>query len=157
MAKAQSYAELHGLVLTEPLGFGIHGIVRAATAKFNEGKTAIKVHRLVETYRRERDVYQRLRDAEVRQIRGFHVPQLFAWDDDRWIIEMSIVTRPFVLDFAGAYLDFPPEFSDEVWSEWERDKREQFGGDWPKVLSVLGALEDLDIHMIDVSPSNIAL
>jgi hypothetical protein len=28
--------------------------------------------------------------------------------------EMTVVTRPFVLDFAGAYLDWGPEFSDEV-------------------------------------------
>jgi hypothetical protein len=29
-----------------------------------------------------------------------------------WVIEMTIVTRLFVLDFAGAYLDARPEFSE---------------------------------------------
>jgi hypothetical protein len=30
---------------------------------------------------------------------------------------MTIVTRPDVLDFAGAYLDMPPEFSEEVMTD----------------------------------------
>jgi len=40
------------------------------------------------------------------------------------------VERPFVLDFGGAYLDFCPEFSNEVWEDWEK-------------------------NMIDVNPGNI--
>ena len=69
---------------------------------------------------------------------------------------MSIVTRPFVLDFAGAYLDSPPDFPDEIWAEWESGKREQFDARWPKVRALLSALEELDIYLVDVSPSNIA-
>ena len=64
--------------------------------------------------------------------------------------------RPFVLDFAGAYLDRPPDFPDETWAEWEAEKREQFDVRWPAVHAVLNALESLDIYMVDVSPSNIA-
>jgi hypothetical protein len=52
----------------------------------------------------------------VTKIQGFNVPQLLGHDDEIWIIDMSIVTRPFVLDFAGAYLDVPPQFPTEaVW------------------------------------------
>ena len=69
---------------------------------------------------------------------------------------MTIVVRPFVLDFAGAYLDIPPEFSDEVWAEWEAEKQEQFGARWPTVQAVLAAFEELDIHLLDVTPNNIA-
>lgn len=69
---------------------------------------------------------------------------------------MTVVARPFVLDFAGAYLDIPPEFPEETWAEWEAEKREQFESRWPIVQTVLAALEELDIHMVDVSPSNIA-
>ena len=66
------------------------------------------------------------------------------------------MARPFVLDFAGAYLDAPPNFPDVTWIEWEAEKREQFAARWPKVQAVLEALEELDIHMVDVSPGNIA-
>jgi hypothetical protein len=101
-------------------------------------------------------VYERLKRAGVTEILGFNVPQFIRADDDLRVIEMNIVKRPFLLDFAGAYLDAPPSFSDEIWAEWESGKREQFDVRWPKVQAVLGALEELDIYMVDVSPSNIA-
>jgi hypothetical protein len=69
---------------------------------------------------------------------------------------MTVVARPFVLDFAGAYLHTPPDFPAEIWIEWEAEKREQFDIRWPEVQAVLGELETLDIHMVDVSPSNVA-
>ena len=53
---------------------------------------------------RERAVYERLKQAGVTEVLGFNIPQFIRADDDLRVIEMSIVTRPFVLDFAGAYL-----------------------------------------------------
>ncbi|MGA2248560.1 MAG: hypothetical protein ABSH48_26650 [Verrucomicrobiota bacterium] len=153
---AIAYASQRQLHLAERLGFGIHGIIYVAEGKSTGGKTAIKGHRETEPFLRELSVYLRLQEAQVAEILGFNVPQLIQADDALRVIEMTIVTRPFVLDFAGAYLDAPPEFSDEIWNEWETQKREQFGERWPVVQSVLAALEELDIHMIDVSPSNIA-
>jgi hypothetical protein len=105
---------------------------------------------------RELAVYQRLKEVGVTKIQGFNVPQLLGHDDEMWIVEMSIVTRPFVLDFAGAYLDVPPQFPDETWTAWEAEKLDQFDLRWPKVQEILAALEQMDIHMVDVSPSNIA-
>ena len=90
------------------------------------------------------------------KILDFDVPQFISADDTLLTIEMSIVKRPFVLDFAGAYLDAPPSFSDEIWADWETEKREQFDARWPEVQAVLAALEELEIYMVDVSPSNIA-
>lgn len=153
---ALAYATEHQLMLRERLGFGVHGIVFVAEDNAKGGNTAVKVQRETESYMRERDAYCRLSSAGVRKILEFHVPQLTRFDDRRLVIEMTIVERPFVLDFAGAYLDTVPSFSDEIWDHWLADKQEQFEHRWPKVREVLAALEDLDIHMIDVSPSNIA-
>jgi hypothetical protein len=153
---AQAYAVRHQLRLAERLGFGIHGIIFAAVGKPETGVTAIKAHRSWEPYARELAVYERLMDAGIRKMLDLNVPQLLRHEDDLRILEMSIVTRPFVLDFAGAYLDSPPEFPDEVWAEWESEKREQFDLLWPRVQMVLGKLKALGIHMVDVSPSNIA-
>ena len=86
---------------------------------------------------------------------GFHVPQLIRADDDLRVIEMTIVTRPYVLDFAGAYLDGRPEFSEEIWAEWESQKREQFGDQWGIVEKVMSAFEGLGIYLVDISPSNV--
>jgi hypothetical protein len=153
---AHAYALRHQLQLAERLGFGIHGIVCVAEDKSNFGKTAIKIHRYEEPYLRELSVYERLSDEGIREILGFNVPALIDADDSLHIIEMSLVARPFVLDFAGAYLDNAPEFSDEIWDNWRAEKQEQFGQRWAEVETVLFALKRLGIHMVDVTPSNIA-
>lgn len=44
---------------------------------------------------------------------------------------MEIVAPPFVLDFAGAYLDAPSDYPDEVMAAWSDEKQEQYGNDWP--------------------------
>ncbi|HXP60770.1 MAG TPA: hypothetical protein VN829_09775 [Dongiaceae bacterium] len=72
------------------------------------------------------------------------------------IPKMTIVKRPFVLDFAGAYLDARPEFPEDVWADWEAEKREQFEAHWPVVKAILDAFEELGIYLLDLSPSNIA-
>ena len=153
---AQTYADRHRLQLAERLGFGIHGTVFVAENKSKPGNTALKAHNSIEPYIRERKVYERLKSAGVNDIQGLSVPQLIGVDDELRIIEMSIVERPFLLDFAGAYLDVPPEFSEEIWAAWEIEQQEQFEKRWPKVQAVLADLEELDIHLIDISPSNIA-
>lgn len=153
---ALDYAASHRLQLAERLGFGVHGIIYAAENKAKATNTAIKAFRELEPYLRERDVYERLKSADVTEILGFNVPELIRADDDLCVIEMSIVRRPFVLDFAGAYLDSRPTFTPEIWAEWEAGKREQFDARWPIVQNILAALEELDIFMVDVSPTNIA-
>ncbi len=153
---AGAYAARYGLRLGERLGFGIHGSVHVVEHKIKGAKSAIKSHRATEFYLRERAVYERLGAAKVSDILGFHVPQFIRAADDLQVIEMTIVTRPFVLDFAGAYPGPPPEFSEDIWADWEAEKREQFGARWTAVRAVMNAFEDLGIRLLDVSPNNIA-
>ncbi len=155
--RAHQYADQNGLTVGEQLGFGVHGIVFVVQSQRQPGFSAIKVHEREAPYCRERDVYLRLREHGVRQIRGCHVPRLLRHDDDLWVIEMEIVTRPYVLDFAGAYLDKPPDYSEEILTEWRAEKKEQFGDRWPEVESLLWSLERYGVYLADVSPSNVAL
>ncbi|HEV3024844.1 MAG TPA: hypothetical protein VGX76_20350 [Pirellulales bacterium] len=149
--RAQNYAANQGLTLGQSLGFGVHGQVWATNRR-----SAVKAHAPdAPHYARERDIYLRLQERSVTEVRGFHVPQLLGFDDDLWVLEISIVRPPFVLDFAGAYLDQRPDFSDETWAEWESDKKEQFGAKWPQVRLVLAALERYGIYMSDVTPNNV--
>jgi hypothetical protein len=143
---AQAYALRRGLRIAERLGFGIHGVIFVAENNTKAGKTAVKAHRSAEPYFRERSVYERLSRIGVHELLGFNVPQSIAFDDELRVIEMTIVARPFVLDFAGAYLDIPPDFPEETWAEWEIEKREQFEERWPTVQTVLAALEGFDIR-----------
>ena len=156
LQNARAYASLHSLQLAELLGFGIHGSIWVAENKPRGGQTAVKAHHSIEPYLREREAYEFLKAQQVSQILEFHVPQLVRADDDLRVIEMTIVIRPFVLDFASAYLESAPEFSPEIWAEWEAEKCEQFGARWPRVQRVLEALENLGLQMMDVSPNNIA-
>jgi hypothetical protein len=156
LKNALAYAAQHQLELAERLGFGVHGIIFVAENKSKSGKTAVKAHRELEPYLRERAIYERLKQAGVAELVGFNVPQFIRADDGLRVIEMSIVTRPFVLDFAGAYLDAPPDFPEDAWAEWKAGMREQFESRWPAVETVLATLEVMDIYLLDVSLSNIA-
>lgn len=108
-----------------------------------------------EQYTRERDVYLRLFENDVHSILRFFVPQLLSFDDSLMVIEMSIVAPPFVLDFAGARLDSPPDYPSDVLEEWEREKEEQFEDDWPIVRSVMAEFECYGIYLSDLHPGNI--
>jgi hypothetical protein len=118
LTNAVAYAARHGLQLVERPGFGIHGTVHVAQSASNQDVSALKALNSPVFYHRELAVYERLREAEVTEVLGFHVPQLIRADDDLSVIQMTIVTRPFVLDFAGCSLGVRPQFSPEIfWSK----------------------------------------
>ncbi len=139
------------MIITGQLGFGHDGSV------FTSGiQTAIKVHERERTYRQELAVYQRLRERNVERVAGHWVPQLIDWDDGRWIIEMSIVPRPFVLDFAGATLDTAHAFPPHVLEERDERWRELFDDHWEHVAGIIAALEYCGVYLLDPHPGNIA-
>jgi hypothetical protein len=149
------YCERANRKLGQPLGFGVHGNVFTVEGQTDAGPSAIKVHERERFYVRERDVYLRLAEEGVSSILNCRVPRMLRYDDGLWVIEMEIVTPPYLLDFAGAYLDEPPEFSDDVLAEWDAEKREQFGSQWPKVQAILRALEKHGVYLVDVNPGNV--
>ena len=98
VSRAQEYAQRNALTLGDELGFGVHGIVLSAESQIKTGATptrsAIKVHEQEPCYRRERDIYLRLKEHDLREICGCTVPELIEYDDMLWIIEMSLVSPP---------------------------------------------------------------
>jgi hypothetical protein len=158
--RVSEYAKRHGLTLVDELGHGVHGSVFVAESQPQMGgakvKSAVKTHHSEACYCRERDVYLRLKENGIDAICGCDVPQLLRFDDDLLILEMTVVSRPFVLDFGGAFLDKAPDFSEEVMADWRAEKIEQFGDRWPAVESILRELEGYGIHVIDVNPNNIS-
>ncbi len=155
LEKAQTFARARRSTLDKVLGFGIHGIALVLQSEDGFARTALKIHSAYEPYRRERDVYGRLAKFGVTKILDCHVPGLLRCDDVLLALEMTIVPPPFVLDFAGAWLDFPPEFSEEVWEERNAKWAGEFGEDWPRAQAILAELEEAHIYMLDPSPSNI--
>jgi hypothetical protein len=160
LRRAREYTQRRGFLLGDPLGSGVHGTVYAIESQQVNGlsalRSAIKVHQREPSYVQERNVYLRLKEHGVTTIRGCHVPRLLHYEDDLWVIRMTVVSRPFVLDFAGAYLDRPPDFSDEVLADWRAEKQEQFGRRWPEVQIILGTLESYGVFLVDVNPGNVS-
>jgi hypothetical protein len=154
--RAQEFANRKGLTLGDQLGAGVQGIVFNAKSQSEKGRLALKVFKQEPDYWRERNVYLRLQGLAMTNIQGCNVPELVAYDDELWIIAMTVVMRPFVLDFAGAFLDRPPGFSEETLAEWHAEKLEQFGNRWPEVQAILRFLENLGIYVTDVNPNNIS-
>jgi hypothetical protein len=89
------------------------------------------------------------------EIDGFTVPKLVRSDDDRLVIEMGIVSPPFILDFGKAYREFRPSFPPEVWADWENQQREWWGEPFQQVQSIHWQLERIGIHYTDPKPGNI--
>jgi hypothetical protein len=148
--RVRRYAQSRGVQLIRSLGAGYDGSV----FETNNG-TAVKLFQFAELYERERDVYLRLFEREMFEVCGCHIPRLVDYDNSLWVIEMEIVQPPFVLDFAGAYLDRRPVYPPDVLEEWEAEKIEQYGGDWPTVRLIMAKLAGIGIYLADVKPGNI--
>ena len=91
---------------------------------------------------------------QTSEVAGFR--SWFATTITLLVLEMTVVKRPFVLDFAGAFLDDGPDFSDEVLADWRAEKQEQFGARWPEVQAVLRIIEGYGVFMLDVNPGNVS-
>ncbi|HUQ68133.1 MAG TPA: hypothetical protein VM165_01340 [Planctomycetaceae bacterium] len=148
--RAELYAKERALTIEKPLGGGFDGVVLGTNRR-----TAVKSLNYPILYQRERDVYLRLAEHNVNRVNGFEVPRLIDVDDRLMVIEMTIVSPPFVLDFAGALLDRKPEFELEILEEWRREKLEQFEADWPQVQHLIWTFERWGIFLSDVHPGNV--
>ena len=115
----------------------------------------MKVLERQHNYLLERECYQRLLTAHVSNLRGFAVPKLVDFDDDLLVVEMTIVSPPFLLDFGKVHLDRRPEFSAETLAEWRESMQELLEKNWPEVRLLLAALERYGIYYLDAKPGNI--
>jgi hypothetical protein len=147
---AISYCFQRGLHLLRHLGQGKDGIVYETLEQ-----SAVKVHARTDSYFQERNVYLRLRKCQVNKVNGFAVPTLFSFDDSLLILEMSIVRPPYILDFASAHLDVPPDFPQDVIDQWHDDIRERFGEKFADVMAILDALSRAGVFLLDIHPHNI--
>jgi len=86
------------------------------------------------------------------------VPRLFDADEALRAIEMSIVARPFLLDFAGARrADEVPDFGQEVMDEHFDHLRDLFGDRWTDAIHVAEVFRvQTGFVLLDIHPGNIA-
>jgi hypothetical protein len=150
--RARRYGELAKIEIQfeRALGAGTDGAVWKT-----DRHSAVKAFERQTNYRLEVECYNRLASAGVTEIDSFAVPRLIDASDDLWVIEIEIVTPPFLLDFGKVHLDRPPDFSAEVLAEDEERCREIFEDRWPRVKSLIYALRRYGIYYTDPKPGNI--
>ena len=147
--RAREYLDATGQHLDRKIGFGQDGIVWVS-----DRGTAIKALEREKNYRNEVSCYQRLKQHSITKLHGFSIPRLIGFDDSLLVVEMDWVRPPFLLDFGKAHVDFAPDFSAEVWREWQAQRKELFGTRWPIVLKLTSALKQYGIYYYDVTPGN---
>lgn len=133
-----------------PLGYGNDGVVWKSNRQ-----SAVKALAQHFKYDRESKCYQRLAENNVKSIEGLAVPQLMNCNSELLIVEMRLVTPPYLLDFGKAYLDSAPDFPTEVMDDWEAEGVENFGAKWPDVKVLLWCLRKYGIYYYDAKPGNI--
>ena len=146
--RRQAYCEARRIQTLSLIGYGLEGYVW----KTNRG-SVVKVFRHSNLFDRELAVYQRLSRLGLQKLQGFTIPQLLDQDRETWVLELSLVSPPFVLDFAAASLGKAP--SEMASPEWLAEKQRMFGRDWPDVQRLLDGLRLYGIHFPDVHLGNI--
>lgn len=132
------------------LGWGISGYVFLSP----DLRTAVKVHRHWPGFRRELEVYQRLRRLRITELHGLTVPKLLSFSDKVKLLQMDFVSAPYLLDFAGVQLE-PPDFSDEVIAQWRADIDSRFGPNAYIAYLVYDSLAKFGMHYMDLRPTNV--
>lgn len=147
----QTYLERQGISVMGTLGAGKDGYVWRTSRD-----TALKIHGQFESYRAERNAYIRFQDTGIDEVAGFAVPVLRNFDDELLAIEMGIVAPPFIVDFASAFLDTPPDFIEDEGHTLHDMIRQRFD---ERVDEVIGLYEDLiasaGIYLSDFHRHNI--
>lgn len=132
-----------------PLGVGQEGIVWKTNRE-----TAVKVFDRIGNFDREVYCYLKLKERDIDEIAGFTVPRLIDFDPEFLVVEMSIVSPPYLLDFGKSWMT-RPDYTSEQWAEYEEEKSSLFDGNWELVQSALSALKKYGIWYIDPTPNNI--
>jgi hypothetical protein len=120
--------------------------------------TAVKFFDRPDRFDRELRVYQVLQARGIRSVAGHNVPRFVNVDNNLRALEISIVVRPFVLDFAGAKLpEEVPDFEPHVLEEHHEHLRELFGDRWGDALHVAEMFRQATgFVLLDIHPGNIA-
>src|SRR2546429_246191 len=101
-SRLTQYCQRHNITHMTLLGQGEDGSVWETSRH-----SAPKIHLTKESYSPELKAYIRLRQRIINWIAGFSVPVLLNSDDELLALEMTIVSPPYLLDFASAHLDAP--------------------------------------------------
>ena len=121
------------------LGWGVSGFVFLSP----DLQTAIKVHH-----------YPEVRQHRITSLHGLVIPKLRNYDSARRLIQIDVVSPPYLLDFAGVrYTD--PEFSEDTMRDIHATIEERFGNNAHIAYAVYHSLKKIGIYYLDLRQSNL--
>ena len=150
---AYQQASLQKLIGYLGPGPGQDGVVMESSAF-----TAVKLFDRQDRFTREAEVYRLLLARGIQTVAGHNVPRLLNVLPSLMVLEMTIVQRPFILDFAGAKLPHEvPDFGEEIMAEHHDHLRELFDDRWTDALHVAEMFRlATGYTLLDIHPGNIA-
>lgn len=120
------------------------------------GVSVLKGHHRKESYWAERDCYIRLRECDIHEVNGFQVPEFLGHDEELLVIEMSLVSPPFIVDFASAHLDEPPDWIEDEAHTFYDFVFAKFGDRTDQVMALHHELfQRAGVYLCDLHPDNI--
>lgn len=150
LRRAHVYCHERSLDIVELRGWGVDAVVWQAS-----DDRILKVFRHASQYVQEQSVYRHLQERNVRKLQGFRIPDVVDVDDELWVLGLTFVRPPYILDFAAATLGSQPAGFDPDNTEWLAEQSRKFGRDWPDVKRLLDALRQYGVHYTDVHTQNI--
>jgi len=149
------YESKYGLHVTGRLG---PGPGQDGNVYRTDRATAVKIFDREERFTREDAVYRILTNKGISIIAGHAVPEWINSDSSLWIIEMTIVDRPFLLDFASARTASEvPDWEPHVLDEYYEGLKEKFGANWENALHVAAMFNvATGLFLMDLHPGNVA-
>ncbi len=153
--RACVYAEANSksVLRQSRLGYGTDGTVW----KTAEHSVVKSFHRSA-AYATELACYLRLQSNRVTSIDGLNVPVLEGYSDSLWVIEMTFVQPPYLLDFGKAYVDSLPDYLTDkrAMAHQQAVGKNDFGERWSRVMLILHLLQEkYGIYYADPRRGNI--
>jgi hypothetical protein len=139
-------------------GYFGHGPGQDGFVLRSDRMTAVKFFDQSHRFNRELEVYQILLLRKIEMIAGHTVPVLYDFDVEMLAIEMTVVDRPFILDFASARLPHEmPDFEPHVMEEHFKRIDELYGNRAADALHVAEVFRrEIGYTILDIHPGNIA-
>lgn len=154
-ARFETFGHRYQRKLLGPLGVGVGQDGRVLRSDRN---TAVKFFDSLDRFEREWEVYNVLTLRKIHFIGRHRIPRLIDADVELRTIEMTIVERPFVLDFAGAKWPWEvPDFDEAIMEAHHEHLRQLFEDRWTDALQVAEAFHQATgFVLLDIHPGNIA-
>lgn len=156
LERAQKYADANGTRIVRIVEFG-HGM--DGSVWVSDRDSAIKAIRNQKNFADELESYRRLKLSATRELCGFAVPWLIGFDDHLQVVEMSIVQKPYLLDFGKVYFDGDEHraFDERELANDRAAARTRYtSAEWSRVAILLHTLEaKYGIYYVDARPVNI--